>query len=235
MLRRAANRRRRDGYRTTSRGTHQWRSRQGRWYKLKSKVRRKRAGSVVRGGEDMKPKFLGAVTVALLILLVFAAVASASQATTQLILKDAQDGTIDGNWTSAQIHAALAYIQNNPTRSSIPISRESSRTTLQACSLQENKAASSPSPAARFSLSSEPALASSGQARSCVFAERSCITQGHHTDGASFCTGDAPSVLHGCRRLSVRAAGAPLSAIAAPARRPRSPARASAARRRPAR
>ncbi len=63
----------------------------------------------------MKAKFLGAVTVALLILLVFAAVASASQATTQLILKDAQDGTIDGNWTSAQIHAALAYIQNNPT------------------------------------------------------------------------------------------------------------------------
>lgn len=85
------------------------------WYKLIFKVRRPAAGSVVRGGEDMKAKFLGAVALALLVILVFAAVASASQATTQAILKDAQDGTINGNWTTAQIRAALTYVENNPT------------------------------------------------------------------------------------------------------------------------
>jgi hypothetical protein len=63
----------------------------------------------------MKAKLVGAIAVALLVVLVFAAVASASQATTNAILKDAQDGTIDGNWTAAQIRAALAFIQNNPT------------------------------------------------------------------------------------------------------------------------
>jgi hypothetical protein len=69
----------------------------------------------VTGGEDMKARLVGAVAIALLVVLVFAAVASASQATTDAVLKDAQDGTIDGNWTAAQIRAALAYLQNNPT------------------------------------------------------------------------------------------------------------------------
>jgi hypothetical protein len=56
------------------------------------------------------------MAVALLVVLVFAAVAQAavSQATIDAIIKDAQDGTIDGNWTAAEIRAALAYIQNNP-------------------------------------------------------------------------------------------------------------------------
>jgi hypothetical protein len=63
----------------------------------------------------MKAKFLGALTIALLIILVFAVVAQAvSQSTIDAIIKDAQDGTIDGNWTAAEINAALAYIQNNP-------------------------------------------------------------------------------------------------------------------------
>ena len=64
----------------------------------------------------MKAKFLGAMTVAILIILVFAVVAQAAvpQSVIDAIIKDAQDGTIDGNWTSAEISAALAYIQNKP-------------------------------------------------------------------------------------------------------------------------
>ncbi len=63
----------------------------------------------------MKVKLLGAIAFALLIILVFAVVAVAvPQGTIDAIIKDAQDGTIDGNWNAAQIRAALAYIQNNP-------------------------------------------------------------------------------------------------------------------------
>jgi len=64
----------------------------------------------------MKAKFLGAMTVALLIILVFAVVAQAAvpQSTIDAIIKDAQDGTIDGTWTKAEINAALAFIRNNP-------------------------------------------------------------------------------------------------------------------------
>jgi hypothetical protein len=63
----------------------------------------------------MRVKLVGAITVALLLILVFAVVASAAvpQSVIDAIIKDAQDGTIDGNWTAAQIRAALAYIQNN--------------------------------------------------------------------------------------------------------------------------
>ena len=64
----------------------------------------------------MKVKLLSAIALALLIVLVFAVVAQAAvpQSIIDAIIKDAQDGTIDGNWTAAQIRAALAYIQNNP-------------------------------------------------------------------------------------------------------------------------
>ncbi len=65
----------------------------------------------------MRGKLLGAITVALLLVLVFAVVAQAavSQSTIDAIIQDAQDGTIDGNWSKAQIDAALAYLQDNPT------------------------------------------------------------------------------------------------------------------------
>jgi hypothetical protein len=63
----------------------------------------------------MRVKFLGAIAIALLLVLMFAAVAQAvSQSTIDDIIKDAQDGTIDGNWSAAEIRAALAYIQDNP-------------------------------------------------------------------------------------------------------------------------
>ena len=64
----------------------------------------------------MRVKFLGAIAVALLLILMFAVVAQAAvpQSVIDAIIKDAQDGTIDGNWTAAEIRAALAYIQDNP-------------------------------------------------------------------------------------------------------------------------
>lgn len=64
----------------------------------------------------MKAKFIGAVTVALLLLLVFAVAAQAvPQSTIDKIIKDAADGTIDGTYTAEEINAALAYVENNPT------------------------------------------------------------------------------------------------------------------------
>ena len=64
----------------------------------------------------MKAKFLGAMTLALLIILVFAVVAQAAvpQSVIDAIIKDAADGHIEGNWTTAQIRAALRYVENNP-------------------------------------------------------------------------------------------------------------------------
>lgn len=64
----------------------------------------------------MKGKLLVVITVALLIVLVFAVVAQAAvpQSTINAILEDAKDGTLDENWTAAEVRAALAYVQNNP-------------------------------------------------------------------------------------------------------------------------
>jgi hypothetical protein len=64
----------------------------------------------------MRVKLLSAIVVALLLILVFAVVAQAAipQSTIDAIIADAQDGTIDGNWTPEEINAALAYIQDNP-------------------------------------------------------------------------------------------------------------------------
>jgi hypothetical protein len=64
----------------------------------------------------MRVKFLGTIAVALLLILMFAVVAQAAvpQSVIDAIIQDAQDGTIDGNWSAAEIRAALAFIQNNP-------------------------------------------------------------------------------------------------------------------------
>jgi hypothetical protein len=64
----------------------------------------------------MKAKLMGAITIAVLLLLVFAVVAQAAvpQSTIDAIIKDAADGHISGNWTSADIRAALRYVENNP-------------------------------------------------------------------------------------------------------------------------
>jgi hypothetical protein len=69
----------------------------------------------MRGGEDMKVKLVTLITLALLMLLVFAVVAQAvPQSVIDAIIEDAKDGRIDGNWTAAEIRAAIAYIENNP-------------------------------------------------------------------------------------------------------------------------
>ena len=64
----------------------------------------------------MKAKLLGAITLAVLLLLVFAVVAQAAvpQSVIDAIIKDANDGHIDRNWTTAQISAALRFVENNP-------------------------------------------------------------------------------------------------------------------------
>ena len=64
----------------------------------------------------MKSKFAGVLVIVLVLCLVFAVVAQAAvpQSVINAIIKDAQDGTIDGNWTNAEIQAALNYVENNP-------------------------------------------------------------------------------------------------------------------------
>jgi hypothetical protein len=64
----------------------------------------------------MKAKLIGVLTIAVLLLLVFAVVAQAAvpQSTIDAIIKDAQDGQIDGNWKAAEVRAALRYAENNP-------------------------------------------------------------------------------------------------------------------------
>lgn len=64
----------------------------------------------------MKAKLLAAVLLAAVVMLVFAAVAygAVSQATIDAIIDDAQDGTIDGDWSAAEIRAALDYLRANP-------------------------------------------------------------------------------------------------------------------------
>jgi hypothetical protein len=65
----------------------------------------------------MKAKLMGAITLAVVLLLVFAVVAQAgvSQDTIDKIIKDARDGHINGNWTADEIRAALRYAENSPT------------------------------------------------------------------------------------------------------------------------
>ena len=64
----------------------------------------------------MKAKLLGTVTIALLLVLVFAVVAQAAvpKSTIDAIIKDAGDGTVDGNWSAAEVQAALDFVANNP-------------------------------------------------------------------------------------------------------------------------
>ena len=71
----------------------------------------------------MKAKLMGAITIAVLLLLVFAVVAQAAvpQSVIDAIIKDAADGHLDRNWTVKQIRAALLYVQNNPLSVAYPL------------------------------------------------------------------------------------------------------------------
>jgi hypothetical protein len=58
------------------------------------------------------------VTIAVLVIvavLMVAAVAQAASSTTTAIIKDAQDGHLDGTYTMAQVRAALAFVKSDPT------------------------------------------------------------------------------------------------------------------------
>ena len=64
----------------------------------------------------MKVKLMGALTIAIVLLLVFAVVAQAStpQSIIDQIIKDAKDGRIDGNWTVAEIRDAIRLRPEQP-------------------------------------------------------------------------------------------------------------------------
>jgi hypothetical protein len=63
----------------------------------------------------MKRKAVSIVVLAAVALLAFASIAQAgSSSTTTAILKDAQDGTLDGHYTAAQVRAALAAVKSDP-------------------------------------------------------------------------------------------------------------------------
>ena len=59
-----------------------------------------------------------AIVLALVLTLVFASVALAtSQTTIDQILKDASDGILDGTYNTADVQAALDFVEANPTYS----------------------------------------------------------------------------------------------------------------------
>ena len=58
------------------------------------------------------------VTIAVLVVvavLMVATVAQAASSTTTAIIKDAQDGHLDGNYTAAQVQAALNFLKGDPS------------------------------------------------------------------------------------------------------------------------
>ena len=67
----------------------------------------------MEGGELMTKLLI--VTMVAVVVLALASVAYAvTQSVIDAIIDDAQDGTIDGDWTAAEIEAALAYLRDNP-------------------------------------------------------------------------------------------------------------------------
>ena len=64
----------------------------------------------------MKTKIVFSVALVAILALVFAssAMAAVPQSTIDKIIKDAQDGTIDGTYTAEEIQAALDFIAGNP-------------------------------------------------------------------------------------------------------------------------
>ena len=66
----------------------------------------------------MKSKLMGAVVLLALVVLAFGVVGQAAAGgSIDGVINDAQNGTIDKNWSAAQVRAALAYLQDNPVYS----------------------------------------------------------------------------------------------------------------------
>jgi hypothetical protein len=63
----------------------------------------------------MKSKLMGAFVLLALVALAFGVVGQAAAGgSVDGVINDAQNGTIDGNWSAAQVRAALAFLQKNP-------------------------------------------------------------------------------------------------------------------------
>lgn len=63
----------------------------------------------------MKSKLMGAFVLLALVALAFGVVGQAAAGgSVDGVINDSQNGTIDGNWSAAQVRAALAFLQNNP-------------------------------------------------------------------------------------------------------------------------
>ena len=92
------------------------------------------------------------VTIAVLVVvavLMVAAVAQAASSTTTAIIKDAQDGHIDGNYSRAQVEAALSFLKSDPTLQQYTDVEGVLRTTSPACPSRVSRPAASCSRAAR--------------------------------------------------------------------------------------
>jgi len=63
----------------------------------------------------MKMKIVIIAVMVIVAMLMVASVALAASSTTTAIIKEAQAGHIDGNYTAAQVQAALAYVKGDPT------------------------------------------------------------------------------------------------------------------------
>ena len=63
----------------------------------------------------MKMKIVIIAVMVIVAVLMVASVALAATSTTTAIIQEAQAGHIDGNYTAAQVQAALAYVKGDPT------------------------------------------------------------------------------------------------------------------------
>jgi len=59
-------------------------------------------------------KLIIVAMVAVLMLALATVAYAVSQSVIDAIIDDARDGTIDGDWTAAELEAALDYLRNNP-------------------------------------------------------------------------------------------------------------------------
>ena len=63
----------------------------------------------------MKMKLVTIAVMVVVAVLMAASVTQAASSTTTAIIKDAQDGHVDGNYTAAQVQAALSYVKSDPS------------------------------------------------------------------------------------------------------------------------
>ncbi len=63
----------------------------------------------------MKTRVLTVAVLTVIAMLMLVSVAQAVSSTTTAIIKDAQDGHLDGNYTAAQVQAALNYLKSDPS------------------------------------------------------------------------------------------------------------------------